>query len=147
MMLSNFLFRVAQYARENRARIVKALVIAAAVIVAVLLIVAGVERWKQWRYEKRVQALEQQFRDADAKAKDAQQRADAKQREIDAKQSELQFWEARAQAADNALRNAKQKVVTLKETYETIRYTPMPGDPVSCADACSKLAAIGYPCK
>jgi uncharacterized protein HemX len=147
MILNNFLFRVGQAIRENRARLIKLLAIVAAAFVLAGLIYYGVELLHKARYEKRVQSLEKQFRDAEEQAKAADARADAKQKEIDAKQAELQFLAARANAADDALRNVRQRVVTLKETYENIRYVPMPAGPVSCADACRDLASVGYACK
>src|SRR5262245_34034617 len=112
-MLSNFLFRIAQYVRENRQRLIKALFIAAAALIIALLIYYGVERIQRAKYGKRVQALEKQFQDADAKAKAAQARADAKEEEIHAKEAELQDLEVRAMAAENALRSIRNVNVTL----------------------------------
>lgn len=147
MIIRNFLYRIEQWERDNRAKIIKVLAVASAALFVAYLIFAGVERLQRARYERRVNALEQQFRDADAKAKDAEARADAKAKEIDAKQAELQFLEARADAAEKRVSQTRARVVTLKETYENIRYVPMPAGPVSCADACAELAAVGYACR
>src|SRR5262245_12641126 len=102
-MLRNFLYRVGQYARENRAKLIKALLIAAAGVAAFLLIRAGVERWQRSRYEKHVHALETQIRKADAKAKEAEAHAAAIAHALEAKQAELRDLEARAKAAESAL--------------------------------------------
>ncbi|HEY7218995.1 MAG TPA: hypothetical protein VH985_11465 [Candidatus Binatia bacterium] len=145
--LSNFARRVGDFISQNRARLIRWLLILAGAVLVVALIYYGVERLQRWRYEQHVQALEKQFRDADARAKEAQARADAKQKEIDAKESELRELELRASAADAALRAARTAVAPLKEKYEEARNTPIDPADTSCADACTELAAVDHPCR
>jgi uncharacterized protein HemX len=145
--LANFIRNLARYFSDNRARIIKAFLIAAAVIAAILLIVAGVERWQKARYETRVQALESQAQAADANAREAEQQANAIAHLLEAKQTELLELETRADAAETALQNTRRYVAPLKEAYEQARTAPMPATPISCADACTELAGLGYPCK
>jgi chromosome segregation ATPase len=114
---------------------------------AFLLIRAGVEKWQRSRYEKRIQTLESQFREADAKAKEAEALAAAFASAIEAKQAELRELEIRAQAAETALRTTRTIVVPLKETYEKARNTPVVNTSVSCADVCKELAGLGHPCQ
>lgn len=145
--ISNFLRNLARYFRESRAKWIKFLLIVAAAIIAFLLIRAGVERWQKARYEKRVQALEGQIREADARAKDAEERAATIQTAIEAKYVELRDLKGRAEIAEANLRNARRSVAPLKEAYEQTRLTPMPADDAPCADACAELSRLGYPCK
>ena len=147
IFIKNFGRRVADWLSQNRARLTKWLIIAGALVLVYGLICLGVERLARARYEKRVQALDRQFRDADQKAKDAEARADIINRTIEAKQTELQFVQARADAAEKTLRETRTVIIPLKKHYEDIRNTPMPVTPVSCADACAELAAIGFPCR
>lgn len=146
-MLRNFLFRIRQYASDNRAKVIKWLLIAAAAFVLLWTVFYIVENVQRWKYEKQVQALDRQMKDLDQQAKDAEARAEVLKRAIDQKYAEIQFLEARANTAEAKLRDTKQKTITLKEAYETIRYVPMPVGPVSCLDACASLAAVGYPCR
>jgi hypothetical protein len=146
-MLSDFLFRVRQYAHENRGQIVRAFLIAAGAIFILLLVYFGIEELRRARYEKRVDALEALFRDADASAKDAERQADALKAAIDAKYDQIRDLEARAANAEAALRTSRQRVEPLKETYEKARDNPdIPAD-TTCADACTELARLGHPCK
>lgn len=148
MMLSNFLFRVRQWAYENRARLIRILLTVAAILALVFLIFAAVEKIQSWRYEKRVQALEKQFNDADAKAKAAEARAAKLEFEIDARKAELKDLQLRADAADAALKTAQGKTKILKEVYENTRIVPVPFTPISCPDACTEIERlVGYSCK
>src|SRR5688572_30026162 len=148
IFISNFGRRIADYLYQNRARLLRALVAATAALIIVALIFIGISRWKQWQYEKRVNALEKQFRDADAKAKAAETRADALKVEMGVREAELRNLEAQAQTLDAALKTARGRTITLKEAYETIRYVDVPADvPVSVADACRDLAAVNYRCQ
>lgn len=147
MILSNFLFRARQYASDNCARLIRAFVIAAGALIVAALIYYGVESWQRSRFERKVNALEALYRDADARAKEAEAQAELLKRAIDDKYAELRELETRAASAETALRTARGKVVTLKEEYETIRYRDVPDTPVSVEAACAKLAAIGYRCE
>src|SRR5262249_29934929 len=146
IMLRNFLYRVSEYFHANRRLIVKSLLIAAAILIAFLLIRASVERWQRSRYEKHVQALETQIREAEGKAKEAEARAAAAALAIKAKQAELRDLQARAEAAEIALRTTRTIVVPLKEKYEQARNTPVVTADVSCAAVCAELAVLGHPC-
>lgn len=144
MIFMNFIRNAARHFSENRASLIRALLITAAAIAVVLLISAGVQRW----HEKRFQALEKQFRDADDRAKQAEARAANLEYEIEARKAELADLQAKADAADAALKTARQKTITLKEAYETIRYVDVPaGTPVSVESACRELSGLGYECK
>jgi Tfp pilus assembly protein PilN len=146
-MFNNFLYRVAQYLHDNRARLIRVALILAAILLAVFLIFAGVERWKERQYQKRLQSLDQQFQQSDADAKAAQARADAKQEEIDILKAEHKQLEARAAAAENAVQQTRTVVVPLKEKYEEARNTPVDTTDPACADVCRELADLGHPCR
>jgi len=146
-MLRNFLFRIEQYARENRARLIKWLLRLTATLIALLLIVAGVERFKQWRYEKHVQALDQQIRDADARVEKLEaENADLKG-EIAAKKAEARDLEIRAKAAESALESIRNVNVTLKGDYEKARSVPVAPADTSVASVCAQLARLDHPCR
>jgi cell division protein FtsB len=146
-MLRNFLFRIEQYARENRARLIKWLLRLTATLIALLLIVAGVERFKQWRYEKHVQALDQQIRDADARVEKLEaENADLKG-EIVAKKAEARDLEIRAKAAESALESIRNVNVTLKGDYEKARSVPVAPADTSVASVCAQLARLDHPCR
>src|SRR5262249_33683593 len=138
---------VSEYFHANRRLIVKSLLIAAAILIAFLLIRAGVERWQRSRYEKHVQALETQIRQADAKAKKAEAQAAAIALALETKQAELIDLQPRAAAAESALRKTRTVVIPLKEAYEQARDTPLSTTDVSCADVCKELAGLGHPCR
>lgn len=147
MILSNLLFRARQYAGDNRARLIRALVIAVGALIVAALIYYAVEQWQRGRFESRVRALEALERDASARAKNLEAEADALKSARDALEADARELEARAITAETALRNAKGKVITLKEEYETIRYRDVPDTPVSVEAACAKLAGLGYRCE
>lgn len=146
-MLSDFLYRVADYFHRNRARLIKWLLIAAAALLAVSLIHYGVEKWQRAKYEKRVNALERQFQKADAEAKAAEAKAHALADEIAVKETELRDLEARAASAEKAVRKTRTVYIPLKETYEKARNNPVVAADTTCADACAELARLGYECK
>jgi uncharacterized protein HemX len=148
MMWSNFLFRVRQWAWENRARLIRFALILAAILLAVLLIFAAVEKIQSWQYEKRVQALEKQRRDAEDRAAAAEARKAELEKEMAAETARGEELKKQAKTLDAALKAAQGKTKILKETYETVRYVPIdPATPVSVESACRELAAIGYECK
>lgn len=148
MIVKNFLLHVGEWARNNRRSLIRIALIVTAILVAVFLVFAGVERWQNAKYEKRVQALTQQFKDADARAKEHEARAEQLEYEIEARKAELADLQARADAADAALKNAQGKTKILKEAYETIRYVPIDSaTPVSVESACAELAGVQHYCK
>lgn len=147
LILSNFARRVADYAKQNRARLIKALLILVAALFLGYLLYYGIEKWYAWRFEKRVEAIDKRIGEKDAEIKAAEAFINALKTEIAAKDALLEELEKQAVDANNALRDARGRVVTLKENYETIRYLPLPSTPVSCADACRDLAAVGYACR
>jgi hypothetical protein len=147
-MLRNFLFRIGQWAHDNRARLIRIGLILAAILAAVILIFAGVNRWKDRQYQNRIQTLEQDRQAADARSKQSQAAADEFQRLYEEEKARGREIEKRAAALDVALQTARDRTVTLKEAYETIRYLPIdPATPASVAAACTELAGLGYPCK
>lgn len=131
----------------QRRTVLTFLLVAAAAVLALWLMRLGVERWQHARYEKRIEALETQIREADAKAKDAEARAKAAAEAAEAKEVELRDLRLRADAAESNLQTTRQKVVPLKEAYDRARNTPVPTTPVSVSEACRELAAAGYPCQ
>src|SRR5262245_20093451 len=132
LLISNFCRRVADYVSQNKARLGKLIFILALIVGAALLLYGVVYSIQTARYEKRVNALDQQFKDAEAKAKEAEAKADAIARQLDAKQSELQFLEAQAKDADRRLQQTRTVYLPLKERYEETRIAPLPAAPVSC---------------
>jgi uncharacterized protein HemX len=147
-MLSDFLFRVRQWVWENRARLVRVLLILAAILVAVFLIFSGIGWVKDRQYQNRIQTLEQDRQAADARSKQSQAAADEFQRLYEEEKARGREIEKRAELADAALQAAQGKTKILKEAYETIRYVDVsPDTPVSVADACRDLAAVQYSCK
>jgi outer membrane murein-binding lipoprotein Lpp len=147
MIIRNFLFRAGQYLRDNQARLLRILFYALIALAAVFLIAGGVSRWQKWRYEKRVNALEDKFHEASGHAKELQREADELKHKLDAKQSEVQFWEARSEAAEQRMGETRVVYRTLKDTYEETRLNPdVPAD-TTCADACAELSRLGHACK
>jgi hypothetical protein len=146
-MFSNFLFRIRQYLYDNRRSLIRIALTLAAILMAVFLIFAAVEKIQSARYEKRVQALEKQFQDKSAESAAAQARADALKVERDAKAAQVKELQKRAEVAEQALQSIRNVNVTLKGNYETARDTPMPFTPISVIDACIQLAELGRPCQ
>jgi len=146
-MIANFLYRVADYFHQNRAKVVKVLLLAVAALLAFLLIRAGVEKWQKARYEKHIQSLEIEVQAKEAKALEKEREADALKLAAKAKEAEVKELEARAEIAETNLRNTRRIVAPLKEAYEQTRNIPLPDSPVSCADVCRQLAGLGYPCQ
>jgi Tfp pilus assembly protein PilN len=146
-MLNNFLYRVAQYLHDNRARLIRIALILAAILLAVFLIFTGVARWKDWQYQTTIKDLDARFQQRDADAKAGQARADGLQIEIDALKAENKKREAQAKVLESALDEARKAVRPLKEKYEEIRNSPVVPVDVDCADLCARLAVLGYACK
>lgn len=146
-MLNNFLFRVKQFAYENRTRLIKWALILVAITLGAWLIYRGVEAIHNARYERKIRAFDAEFKAAETKAKDAEARADVIQRALEIKYAQQHELELRAQIAETKLKNTRASVVIEKENYETIRYLPLPATPVSCASACAELAAVNYKCQ
>lgn len=147
MILNNFLYRVGQYAKENRARLIKWALILAAVIVGALLIYYGVERFHARRFEKRVEALDKRYEKAEAEAKAAEALINALKVELRAKDALLEELDKQAAAAQKVVERTRTVYVSLKDEYEKTRDNPLPAADVSCDDVCAKLAALGRPCQ
>lgn len=128
-------------------KISKWLLIASAAVFVLALIYYGVEEWQRGKYNSKITALESLVHANEAKAAEVEREAETLKNALEGKYAELNKLRSRAEIAEDALRNTRRNVKPLKEAYETIRLVPVPTDPVSCADACKQLAAIGYPCK
>ena len=146
-MLNDFLTHLKDWVGQNKLRLSKIIFYVALVIGVALLIYGIVDSVQKARYEKRVNQLDQQFKEADAKAKDAEARAAEIGHQLDAKKSEVQFWQAQGQAADKKVAQTRTIYLPLKETYENTRTAPIPSTPVSCADLCRQLSELGYKCE
>lgn len=147
MIISNFLYRVGQYAKENRARLINWLLILAAVIVGALLIYYGVERFHAWRFEKRVEALDKRYEKAEAEAKAAEALINALKTELRAKDALLEELDKQAAAAQKVVERTRTVYVSLKDEYEKTRDNPdVPVDISNCG-ACAELARAGHACK
>ena len=146
-MLSDFLTHLKDYIHNNRRRLAKILFYLALIVGAALLLYGIVDEYQKAKYEKRVNALEEQFQTAEAKAHAHEQAADALKTALDLKQSELQFLEARAAAAEKRVQQTRTVYVQAKENYDEIRNAPLPSTPVSCADLCKQLSELGYKCQ
>lgn len=138
---------ILKYFSANRDRLIRALVVAAGILLLVLLIYYGVDYIQTARYEKRVAAADKAIAEADARAKAASDEAEILKDALEGKYAELVKLRSRAEIAEDALRNVRRVVVPLKKEYEEARNNPMPAGPVSCADACAVMASIGYSCK
>lgn len=146
-MLNDFLYRIGQWGRENRARLIGAVLIAGGAIVLALLIRYGVERIQQWSYERGAAAKDQEFREADTKAKLHQARANALEAQIAAKDARIIELEKESVAAKVVYEKTRTVYLPLKETYEEARDNPDVPVDISCADACRELAAVEHPCR
>lgn len=145
--LNNFLFRLRQYARDNRDKLIRALVIAAAALFLVLLIYYGVEKIQQWSYERGIRSVDAVVHAKEAEAKAHEARADEIAREIVIKEAIADEWEIRARAAEWKLAETGRAIAPLRKTYEETRDNPdIPAD-ISCADVCARLAALGHACQ
>src|SRR5262245_44205880 len=87
--LSNFLRRIGDFLCEYRDLIIKWLLIAVSALLVILVIYGVVENIVRSRSYKRINELEQQYRDAEARAKDSQAQADAIRAALDLKYAEL----------------------------------------------------------
>lgn len=132
---------------RDRDGLIKWGAVAAALVIIFLLIFGGIESWNARRFEKKASELEMKVKAAEADAKEHERQAEILENAATALQTQITTIQERAGRAETALRNAKGKVITLKEEYETIRYLPVSSDPVSCANACASLAAVGYKCE
>jgi len=150
--LSNFLRRIGDFLIEYRDRILKWALIAVSALLALILIYGAIENIVSSRSYKRINELEQQYRDAEARAKDFQAQADVMKAALDLKYAEISKLKEQAAAADAALARTRAQVAPLKERYEEARNTqidntlPAAAD-LSCADLCLRLAELGHPCR
>lgn len=143
MILNNFLYRVRDWVTQNRSRLIKYLLILAAVIVAAWLMSYAFERYHAWRYEKSVEALDKRFQDADAEAKSHKALADALKIELELKDAKIVELGKQASAAKVIHERTKTVYLTQKEEYEQIRNNPLPVATVTCADLRAELAGLG----
>src|SRR5262245_44316410 len=146
-MIRNFLYRARDYIKQNRRRLIKAAVIIIALLITFLIVRALVERVQKARYEKRVEALEAQIGEANDRAREAERQAETLKAAIDDKYAQIRDLESRAKAAERNLRQTREIVAPLKETYEETRTNPDVPVDTTCADACKALAGLGHPCR
>ena len=146
-MLSDFLTHLKDYIHNNRARLAKILFYLALIVAAALLIYAVVDEIQRAKYERRVNQLDQQFKEAEAKAQAHEQAAEALKNALQIKEVEYARLEAEGHAADKRMVQTRTVYVQAKENYEQVRATPIPSGPVSCADVCAELERLGYPCR
>jgi hypothetical protein len=147
LFLSNFVLRVADYARNHRRQVIKLVTAVVASLVIAWLVIYAIERFQQWGYEKGVKALELKFNEAEAKAKAAEARAAGLEVLIKANEAEYADLKLKADAADSRLGQTTIVYRTLKEKYEETRDNPDIPACVSYADACAELAGVNHPCK
>lgn len=147
MILNNFLFRVGQWARQNRTRLVRLILIVAAALILAGLIYYSVERFHAWRYEKAVEAKDKEFRAAETKINAAEAVITALKVEIAAKDALIEELDKQANAAQRVVEKTRTVYVSLKDEYEKTRDNPnVPADISNCG-ACAELARAGHPCK
>lgn len=147
ILLSNFLRRLGDFLHQNRARVIKWLLILAAVLIGAWLIYYGVERFHAWRYEKAVEAKDREFRAAEAKINAAEAVINALKVEIAAKDALIEELDKQANAAQKVVEKTRTVYVSLKDEYEKTRDNPnVPADISNCG-ACAELARAGHPCK
>jgi hypothetical protein len=147
-MINDFLFRVRQYAYDNRAKLIRALLIAIGAIIFAALIWYGAEYVASGRLARKIAALEALERDASARAKEAEAEAETLKNAIEAKYAQIRAIQEQAARAETALMLARRNVEPLRKTYEQARsnIADIPAD-TTCADACKALAAVGFPCQ
>lgn len=147
LIISNFARRVADYAKQNRARLIKWLVILAACLLGALLIYYGVEEFHAWRFAKKVEAIDKRIGERESEIKAAEAVIYALKTEIAAKDALLEELDNQASAAKVVYVKSKAEVVYLKEKYEDTRTAPDIPACVSYADACAELARLGFQCR
>jgi len=146
-MLNNFIFRVGQWARDNRARLIKiALVVIASLFLAWLILYAS-ERIQQAGYERGAHALEIKAQEASERAREAERQADILKMALSGKYGELVAIRERAETAERNLENARRATAPLKVIYEQAHNaSDIPVDISDCG-ACAELARAGHACK
>lgn len=143
LFISNFLRRVADFARQNRARLIKLLLIVALAFAAAGLIYYGVEKWHGWKYEKAVQALDRRINEEEIKIKAAEQLINALKTEIAAKDALIVELDKAYEFARSAHGKTRTEYVYLRGEYEKTRDNPDVPASVSCADLRAELAELG----
>lgn len=138
---------ILKYLNANRDRLIKALVVAAGILLLVLLIYYGVDYVQTARYEKRVAAADKAIAEADARAKGIEREAEILKDALEGKYAQLNALRTRAEIAEGALKNARRIVTPLKEEYEEARTNPVVPADTTCAAACAELAGLGHACK
>lgn len=114
-----------------------------------LFLVYAVSQWYQARsFQKASEQALKAKEAAEKRAAESEGRAKENAAQAQAKEAALVDANARADAADRALSQARNITVSLKQNYDQVRNRPVdPAQPVSVADACGKLAELGYTCK
>jgi len=151
-MLHNFLYRVGEYARDNYRKLINWAIVAVSIFLAVLLIYGAIESFVRSRSYKRINELEQQYRQAEARAKDFQTQADVLKAALDLKYAEISKLKEQAAAADAAVARTRRESAPLKERYEEARNTPTDNTlpaaaDLSCSELCKELSGLGHPCR
>jgi flagellar biosynthesis/type III secretory pathway M-ring protein FliF/YscJ len=151
LFLSNFLRRAGDFLLEYRDRIIKWALIAVSALLVILLLYGFIENIVRSRSYKRINELEQQYQEAEARAKDFKAQADVLKAALDLNYAEQRKLKEQAAAADAALNRTRREVAPLKETYEKARNTPVDtaadAADLDCADLCARLAELGHPCQ
>lgn len=143
MIINNLLYRVGDLIKRNRAAVIKWLLIFAAVIVGALLIYYGVEKLHAWRFAKRVEALDIQYKKAEDTIKAAEELINSLKTEIAAKDALLEELDKQGRAAQKVVERTRTEYVYLKGEYEKTRDNPVPVTGATCSDLRAELADLG----
>jgi hypothetical protein len=129
--------------------IVKILLALAGALLLFLLVRFAYEGWQRGRDQKKMQELELQRTQFETQAREWKAKADAAELAWHANEAELAEQRERSRAAEDALKNARAKVIVKKEAYEKLRTVYIdPTVPVSIVDLCEKLrTGLGYACQ
>jgi len=147
-MLRNFLYRLGEYARENRNKLIKFALIIVGALLAGFIIYGIAESIERSRYYKSLDEFDKRIEQAEAKAKALEQQAGILKTALIAKYARLAELELQAKSADVKLQKTRTVYMPLEKIYEEIRNAPaLPAAAISCADLCRQLSELGYPCE
>ena len=107
-MLKNFVYRVGDFLIEYRDRIIKWALILAGALLGALMIYGIAESIERSRSDKRINELEQEYRDAEGRAKDFQAQADVMKAALDLKYAEISKLKEQAAAAEAAVARTRR---------------------------------------